>query len=103
MYLTDANDDVARTKNQLAKVRRNEEEPDARFIRGNPEHYIVMGIQDKKIENKKTYYLTKFKGYPNPTWELASMFNRTEKERNTMMKTNQHFYIFCIVYTSLLF
>ena len=88
MYLTDADDDVARTKNQLAKVRRNEEEPDARFIRGNPEHYIVKAIPDKKVENRKTYYLTKWKGFAEPTWEESNMFNRTEALRALRKKYN---------------
>jgi hypothetical protein len=88
MYLTDANDNVARTKNQLAKVRRNEEEPESRFIRGNPENYIVKAIMDKKVENRKTYYLTKWKGFPDPTWEESNMFNRTEALRNLRKKYN---------------
>jgi hypothetical protein len=89
MYLTDADDDVARTKNQLAKVRRNEEEPDARFIRGETEFHIISGILDKKIENRKTYYLTKWKGKnKEPTWEPANIFNRTDDLRALRKKYN---------------
>jgi hypothetical protein len=41
MYLTDANDNVARTKNQLLKVDNPIEEPVNKYIRGEPETYIV--------------------------------------------------------------
>ena len=57
MYLTDADDNVARTKNQLQKVSKKDEEPDARFIRGNPEFYIIAEILDKRINNRKTELL----------------------------------------------
>eukprot|EP01033_Poteriospumella_lacustris_P010245 gene10245-gene11039 len=72
MYLTDADDNVARTKNQLQKVSNKEDEPDSRFIRGNPENYIISKILDKKIENGKTFFLVKWRGFNNPddnTWE----------------------------------
>eukprot|EP01033_Poteriospumella_lacustris_P013447 gene13447-gene14285 len=71
MYLTDANDNVARTKNQLQKTSNKEDEPDSRFIRGNPENYIISKILDKKIENGKTLYLVKWKGFKEneSTWE----------------------------------
>lgn len=79
MYLTDINDNVARTKNQLNKVSRNEKEPDNKFIRGNPEHHIIKKILNKKIENGKTFYLTQYKGYNenNAIWEHTSIYNRT--------------------------
>jgi hypothetical protein len=54
MYLTDSNDNVARTKNQLQKVGKKEDGPDSRFIRGNPENYIISKILDKTIEDGKT-------------------------------------------------
>jgi len=90
MYLTNSNDNVARTKNQLSKVRSNEEEPKAQYIRGNPEHYIVSKILNKKVENRKTYYLTKFKGYTDAqaTWEEASIFNRTKDLQKMRRKYN---------------
>lgn len=90
MYLTDINDNVARTKNQLSKVRNNEEEPKAQYIRGNPEHYIVSKILNKKVENRKTYYLTKFKGYTDAqaTWEKSSIFNRTKDLQKMRRKYN---------------
>jgi hypothetical protein len=90
MYLTDIDDNVARTKNQLSKVRNNEEEPKAQYIRGNPEHYIISKILNKKVENRKTYYLTKFKGYTDAqaTWEQASIFNRTKDLQKMRKKYN---------------
>ena len=80
MYLTDANDNVARTKNQLQKVSKTEDEPDSRFIRGNPENYIISKILDKKVENGKTLYLVKWKGYKDDeaTWEPSNIFDRTK-------------------------
>lgn len=87
-YLTTANDNVFRTKNQLSKVRRNEVEPDAKFIRGTPEHYIITKILNKKVENRKTYYLSKWKGFKetDATWVEAKQFDRTndlkEMKRN---------------------
>ena len=78
MYLTNANDDVARTRNQLSTVKRNEKEPEPKFIREEPEFYVISSILDKKIENKKTFYLTKWKGYDQPTWEPSNIFNRTK-------------------------
>ncbi len=84
MYLTD---NVARTKNQLQKVSKKDEEPDARFIRGNPDTYIISKILDKKVENRKTYYLVKWKGFKDneATWEESSVFNRT-KDLQAMRK-----------------
>lgn len=55
MYLTNSGDNVARTKNQLSKVRRNEKEPQKEFIRGESEFYVVSKILDKKVENKKHF------------------------------------------------
>jgi hypothetical protein len=82
MYLTDINDNVARNKNQLAKVRRNEAEPEAKFIRGTPEFHIITGILDKEVRpDKKTYYLIKYKGYEGGTWEKADILNRTKDLR----------------------
>lgn len=90
MYLTDANDNVARTKNQLQKVSKNDEEPDARFIRGNPDTYIVSKILDKKVENRKTYYLVKWKGFKEneATWEPSSLFDRTKDLQALRKKFN---------------
>lgn len=79
LYLTDADDNVARTKNQLQPVSKEDEEPDARFVRGKPDTYIISKILDKKIENKKTLYLVKWKGFKESeaTWEPSSIFDRT--------------------------
>ena len=74
LYLTDKNDDVARTKNQLSIVKRNEKEPDAKYIRGNPEFYKVSKILDKRKNERKDEYLIKWKGFDNEhnTWEPSS-------------------------------
>lgn len=79
-YLTDAEDWVARTKNQLQVITGKEEEPDPKYIRGKPDTFIVSKILDKKIEKGKTYYLVKWKGFADKhnTWEPSNMFDRTE-------------------------
>jgi hypothetical protein len=87
-YLTSANDNIYRTKNQLSIVKENEQEPDAKYIRGQPEHYIVTGILDKKVENRKTYFLTKWKGFPQPTWTSTTTFNRTKTLRDIRKRFN---------------
>lgn len=90
MYLTDADDNVARTKNQLQKVSKKDEEPDARFIRGNPDTYIISKILNKKVENRKTFYLVKWKGFKEDeaTWEPSSIFDRTADLRAMRKKYN---------------
>lgn len=80
MYLTSKGDLVARTKNQLAIVKKNEKEPDPRFNRGNSDFGIIAEILDKKIENRKTFYKVRWKGYKatDATWEPANILDRTE-------------------------
>ena len=92
MYLTDKNDNVARTKNQLAKVRRNEEEPKAQYIRGNPEFYKVSKILDKRNNGRKEEYLIRWKGFGDAenTWEPASMLDRTKDLKEMKRKFNQY-------------
>jgi len=90
MYFTDADDYVARTKNQLQKVSKTEDEPDSRFIRGNPENYIVSKILDKKEDNRKIYYLVKWKGFKDnqATWESSKIFDRTKDLQKIRKKFN---------------
>jgi hypothetical protein len=89
IYLTDANDNTARTKNQLQVVSGREEEPDIKFNRGQSDTYIVSKILDKKIENRKTYYLVKWKGQAEPSWESSDIFNRTKDLRDIRKKFNE--------------
>lgn len=93
MYLTDANDDVARTKNQLSVVEENEKEPDSKYIRGKPEHYIISKIVDKKIENRKILYLVKWKGFDNTknTWEPSTTFDRTQDLKDMRKQFNKNY------------
>lgn len=90
MYLTDANDNVARTKNQLSVVKKKEKEPNPEFIRDEPEFYIISKILNKKVEDRKTFYLVKWKGYTEPTWVPSSTLNRTKDLREMRTKFNEN-------------
>ena len=92
-YLTDADDNVYRTKNQLSKVRRNEQEPDAKYIRGNPEFYKVSEILDKRIINRKTEYKIRWKGFKaeDATWEPAKILDRTTALKDLKRKFNENY------------
>lgn len=90
-YLTTKNDMVFRTKNQLSVVKGNEKEPDAKYIRGEPITYIISEILDKKVENNKTFYLVRWKGYnaDNATWEPAKIFDRTKQLKEMKRNYNE--------------
>jgi chromobox protein 3 len=93
MYFTNSNDNVARTKNQLQKVSKDEVEPDVKFIRGNPENYLISKILDKKYINGKVFYLSKWKGFKDneATWEPSKTFDRTKDLKEMRNKFNyQH-------------
>lgn len=91
MYLTDK-DDVSRTKNQLSKVKRNEQEPDAKYIRGNPEFYIPAEILNKRKNGRKEEYLVRWKGFKEneATWEPSNMFDRTKDLKDMKRKFNEN-------------
>lgn len=90
MYLIDNDDNVARNKNQLQKVSKNEKEPDARFLRGNPENYIIAEILDDRSVNGKKEYKVRWRGFSNndndTTWEHTNVFNRTKELREMRRK-----------------
>lgn len=90
-YLTDKDDNVFRTKNQLSQVRKNEKEPDPKYNRGDNEFQIIAEILDKKIENKKTYYKCRWKGEkPNQaTWEPAKTLDRTNDLKQMKREYNE--------------
>lgn len=92
MYLTDANDYIARTKNQLQKVSKKDEEPDARFIRGTPEFYIIAEILDKRINNRKTEYKVRWRGYKEneATWISAKELDRSKDLKDMKRKFNEN-------------
>lgn len=91
MYLTDANDNVARTKNQLSKVEGNEKEPDAKFLRGNPEYYIIQEILEKRVKNRKTEYKVRWKGFKkdDATWVSGKELDRTKDLKELKRKFNK--------------
>jgi hypothetical protein len=55
LYLVSDDGDklVARTKNQLQLVKRNERPPDVKYIRGDPEYAIINNIKDYRKNNRK--------------------------------------------------
>jgi len=87
MYLTDADDNVARTKSQLQVVDKDIKEGNPKFIRGKPEHYLISKILDKRKKNNKIEYLVKWKGYDikDASWIPNSELSRT-KELKDMRK-----------------
>jgi hypothetical protein len=82
MYLTSNNDNIARTKNQIQVVKDNEKEPDKKFLKNHDpnETGVIQEILDKKIENRKTYYLVRYKGdtIANSIWIPVSDLNRNK-------------------------
>jgi len=92
-YLTDADDNVFRTKNQLAIVKNNEKEPDAKYLRDtdNIEFYVVQEILNKRKNGKKTEYLVRHKGYkPNEAeWTPSKTLNRTKDLKALKQKYNE--------------
>jgi hypothetical protein len=92
-YLTDANDNVYRTKNQLATVRKNEKEPDKKYLRDeeNIEFYYIMEILDKRKVGNKTEYQVRYKGHkPNEAvWISAKNLDRTKDLRELKQKYNE--------------
>jgi hypothetical protein len=92
MYLIDNNDNIARTKNQLSIVSKNEKEPDAKYIRGTPENYIISKILDKRTKGRITEYKIKWKGYEKPTWEKASVLDRTETLKKMKKNFNDNYF-----------
>ena len=79
MYLTSNDDNVARTKNQLNPVRRNEKEPENAFNYDN-ENYKIVEILDQRVVNRKTEYEVRLKGRPIRTkWVNSSELNKTNE------------------------
>jgi hypothetical protein len=92
LYLTDADDNIGRTKQQLQKVSGNETEPDPKFNRGNNEYGIVAQILDKQIVNRKTEYLCRFKGdkAENAIWLSAKELDRTKDLKEIKREYNEN-------------
>jgi hypothetical protein len=87
MYLiSDDEKLVARTKNQLQVVKKNERAPDIKYIRNNADTAIIEKIIDKRKNGRKDEYLVKWKGYPDAenSWIDLKQLNRTADLR--MMK-----------------
>lgn len=67
MYLISGVPNVAYTKEQLQVIDKNEKQPPKEAI----DKYIIENIINKKVKNKKVYYLVKWKDYDinEATWE----------------------------------
>jgi len=83
MYLLDGDigkrktDAIARTKEQLQVISKNEVSPEGKqVIAGKPKTFVVERIVGKKVIKGKVYYLTKWKG-----WKEV-----TEEPRTTLIK-----------------
>jgi hypothetical protein len=83
---------VARTKNQLQLVKRNERAGDVKYIRGNPEYAIINNIKDYRKNERKDEYLVGFKGYDNThdRWVGVKELNRTADLRAMKDEFNEH-------------
>jgi hypothetical protein len=83
---------VARTKNQLQLVKRNERAPDVKYIRGDPEYAIINNIKDYRKNERKDEYLVGFKGYDNThdRWVQVKELNRTADLRAMKDEFNEH-------------
>ena len=83
---------VARTKNQLQLVKKNERAGDVKYIRGNPEYAIINNIKDYRKNERKDEYLVGFKGYDNThdRWVGVKELNRTADLRAMKDEFNEH-------------
>jgi hypothetical protein len=94
LYLVSDDGDklVARTKNQLQLVKRNERAPDVKYIRGDPEYAIINNIKDYRKNNRKDEYLVGFKGYDNThdRWVEVKELNRTGDLRSMKNEFNEN-------------
>ena len=70
---------------------KKDKEPDARFIRGNPTTYIVSEILDKRINDRKTEYLIRWKGFKadEATWISSKELDRTNALKEMKRKFNE--------------
>jgi hypothetical protein len=91
MYLTDADDNVSRTKNQLQVVSGKEAEPDAKFNRGNSEYQIIAEILEKRINNRKTEFKVRWRGEKanQATWISGKELDRTKELKEMKRKFNE--------------
>ena len=93
MYLTDSNDNVARTKNQLSVVKNNEIEQNAKYAGGdeNLDRVIKEILDFRRItRGGKSFqeYKIKWVGYNEPEWVSTNLFNRTTDLKNMRKKFN---------------
>jgi len=83
LYLTSNNDNVARTKNQLQPIKNSEKEPEKRFLKNvaEGETGVIQEILDKKKENRRDYYLIRYKGDPinQAIWVTVADLNRNSE------------------------
>jgi hypothetical protein len=78
LYILDDDTSTAYTKNQLQVVDRGEKQPDEKVIamagkKKGVETFYVHDIIDHKTVKKKKFYKVIWKGFAEPTWQLATM------------------------------
>jgi hypothetical protein len=92
-YLTDAGDNVFRTKNQLSVVKNNEKEPDNKYLRDvdNIEFFIIKEILDKRKNGNATEYQVRYKGHKvdDADWIPARNLDRTKALRELKRQYNE--------------
>lgn len=81
LYILDNDPTTAYTKNQLQVVTSDELRPSESAIarvgrKKGVETYHVQEILEHKTEKKKKFYLVKWKGFADPTWEPANIIKQ---------------------------
>lgn len=93
MYLTDKNDNIARTKNQFQKYRKGEKLPDSKFNRSESEYGVILKILSKRFDivngRRKKLFLVKWKD-GTESEILTDEFNRNKTLKEMRKKFNSN-------------
>jgi len=96
LYILDGNvgnqkiEPVGYTKNQIQKVKADEEYPDGKkVIRGNPQTWIVEKILGKVKEKNRWYYTIKWRGFKDTTLEPATTIKADIPEMTAEFEASQ--------------
>ena len=85
LYIIDDDETTGYTKNQLQLIDKNEVMPSEKNIAPvgkikGIKTYKLQSILEHKIENRKKFYLVKWLGMKDPTWEPASIIKKDVHE-----------------------